>query len=87
MQDEIIIHKNQTEMLEFMEDINDTKIFKCKDNCCWLSYNDNIEYLCICPFSEFENKSVKYNKGCDQYHNHDKPKAECKDKLENGLFD
>ena len=27
-ENEIIIHKNQTEIIEFMEDINDTKIFK-----------------------------------------------------------
>ena len=72
-ENEIIIHQNQTEMMDFMEDINDTKIFKCK-KCCWLSYNDNIEYLCICPFSEFESKSVKYNKGCEHYHNHDEVK-------------
>ena len=44
MQDEIIIHKNQTEMLEFMEDINDTKIFKCK-KCCWYSHNE----ICLNP--------------------------------------
>ena len=30
-ENEIIIHKNQTEIIDFMEDINDTKIFKCKD--------------------------------------------------------
>ena len=29
-ENEIIIHKNQTEIIEFMEDISDTKIFKCK---------------------------------------------------------
>ena len=85
-QDEIIIHENQTEMMDFMEDINDTKIFKCKDNCCWLSYNDNIEYLCICPFSDFESKSVKYNKGCDYYHNHDEPKKYEDDELQGTLF-
>ena len=31
MNDEIIIHENQTEMIDFMEDIHDTKIFRCKD--------------------------------------------------------
>ena len=86
MQDEIIIHENQMDIMDFMEDINDTKIFKCKDNCCWLSYNDNIEYLCICPFSEFESKSVKYNKGCDYYHNHDEPKKYEDDELQGTLF-
>ena len=85
-QDEIIIHENQMDIMDFMEDINDTKIFKCKDNCCWLSYNDNIEYLCICPFSEFESKSVKYNKGCDYYHNHDEPKKYEDDELQGTLF-
>ena len=85
-QDEIIIHENQMDIMDFMEDINDTKIFKCKDNCCWLSYNDNIEYLCICPFSEFESKSVKYNKGCEYYHNHDEPKKYEDDELQGSLF-
>ena len=86
MNNEIIIHENQTELMDFMEDINDTTIFKCKDNCCWLSYNDNIEYLCICPFSEFESKSVKYNKGCEQYHNHNEPKKYEDDELQGTLF-
>ena len=86
MNNEIIIHENQTELMDFMEDINDTKIFKCKDNCCWLSYNDNIEYLCICPFSEFESKSVKYNKGCEHYHNHNEPKKYEDDELQGTLF-
>ena len=86
-ENEIIIHKNQSEMIEFMEDINDSKIFNCK-RCCWLSYNDNIEFLCICPFSEFESKSVKYNKNCDQYHNHDKPhiSSMLDDELQGTLF-
>ena len=87
-ENEIIIHRNQTEIIDFMEDINDTKIFKCKDNCCWLSYNDNIEYLCICPFSEFESKSVKYNKGCEHYHNHDEShiSSMLDDELQGTLF-
>ena len=86
--DEIIIHENQTEMMDFMEDIHDKKVFKCKDNCCWLSYNDNIEFLCICPFSEFESKSVKYNKGCEYYHNHDEPhiSSMLDDELQGTLF-
>ena len=86
-EDEIIIHENQTEIIEFMEDINDTKIFKCK-KCCWLSYNDNIEYLCICPLSEFESESVKYNKGCDYYHNHDEVSElkQVDDELQSTLF-
>ena len=36
-ENEIIIHKNQTEIIDFMEDINDTKIFKCK-KCCWFHF-------------------------------------------------
>jgi hypothetical protein len=87
MNDEIIIHENQTELMEFMEDIHDKKIFRCKDGCCWLSYNDFIEYLCICPFSEFDGKSVKYNKGCEHYHNHDEPKPKSEDDLKGGLFE
>ena len=87
-ENEIIIHKNQTDIMDHMEDINDKKIFKCKDGCCWLSYNDNIEYLCICPFSDFESKSVKYNKGCEQYHNHDEPhiSSMLDDELQGTLF-
>lgn len=70
-ENEIIQHPNQT-FIEFAEDINDAEVFKCK-KCCWISYNDNIEFLCICPFSEFESKCVKYNKGCEHYHNHNEP--------------
>ena len=85
--DEIIIHENQTELMDFMEDIHDTKVFRCK-KCCWKSYNDNIEFLCICPFSDFDGKSVKYNKGCEHYHNHDEA-SELKpvdDELQGALF-
>ena len=86
-ENEIIIHKNQTEIIDFMEDIYDTKIFRCK-KCCWISYNDNIEYLCICPFSEFESKCVKYNKGCEYYHNHDEASElnQVDDELQTTLF-
>ena len=63
---------SENEIMDIIEDINDKNVFKCK-KCCWKSYNDNIEFLCICPFSDFDGKSVKYNKGCDYYHNHDEP--------------
>ena len=86
-ENDIIIHENQTELMDFMEDIYDTKIFRCK-KCCWNSSNDNIEFLCICPFSEFEGKSVKYNKGCEHYHNHNEPHISniLDDELQGTLF-
>ena len=68
-ENEIIIHKNQTEIIDFMEDINDTKIFKCK-KCCWYGHNE----ICLNPVSEYSNKNVRYVKGCEDYHNYDEPK-------------
>ena len=73
----------KTEMLEFMEDINDTKIFRCK-KCCWYSHNE----ICLNPVSEYSNKNVKYVKGCEDYHNYDEPhiSSMLDDELQGTLF-
>ena len=69
-QDEIRIHENQTILDDFIEDIYNEDVFKCK-KCRFCGSSKIMEFICLNPVRDNEDRNVKYTKGCEDYYNED----------------
>lgn len=70
MKDEILIHQNQSELDDYLTDLSDTEIYKCK-KCQWVESNKDLDFICLNKASDYYNDDVNRVKGCNQYFNDD----------------
>lgn len=82
--EEIMIHKNQTNIEDFLEDLNDSDIFKCK-KCRWCGSSKQVEFVCLNGATDFYKQDVKRVKGCEYFYN-DKEIEVHEDEATESLF-
>ena len=66
MNDEIIIHKDQTNIEDYLNDYEDKNKYKCK-TCNSLGSSKKFDYLCTHSLSDFHNQNVYKIEGCNFY--------------------
>ena len=66
MNDEIIIHKDQTNIEDYLNDYEDKNKYKCK-TCNSLGSSKKFDYLCTHSLSDFHNQNVYKIDGCVFY--------------------
>ncbi|MGL5752269.1 MAG: hypothetical protein ACRCXT_17170 [Paraclostridium sp.] len=66
MNEQIILHKNQQQFDDLINDYGDTNKYKCK-TCSGLGSNKKFDYLCTNSLSDFHNQDVFKIDGCNFY--------------------
>ena len=66
MNEEIIIHKDQTNIEDYLNDYEDKNKYKCK-TCNSLGSSKKFDYLCTHSLSDFHNQNVYKIDGCNFY--------------------
>ena len=66
MNDEIIIHRFQTNIEDYLNDYEDKNKYKCK-SCNSLGSSKKFDYLCTHSLSDFHNQNVYKIDGCNFY--------------------
>lgn len=64
--DEILIHKNQTELNDYLYDYEDKNKFKCK-KCIFAGSSKISDYVCTNSLSDEYNKDVYKCDGCNYF--------------------
>ena len=81
MNDEIIIHKDQTNIEDYLNDYEDKNKYKCK-SCNSLGSSKKFDYVCTHSLSNFHNQNVYKIEGCNFY----KKESFAYDLEDGGLF-
>lgn len=70
MSEEIMIHKNQTELNDYLYNYDDIKIFKCKV-CDFVGSSKVHDFVCTNSLSDEYNKDVYKYSGCNFFKKYD----------------
>ena len=81
MNDEIIIHKEQTNIEDYLNDYEDKSKYKCK-TCLFIGATKKLDYICTHSLSDFHNQNVYKIEGCNFY----KKESLAYDSEDGGLF-
>ena len=66
MNDEIIIHKDQTNIEDYLNDYEDKNKYKCK-TCLFVGATKKLDYVCTHSLSDFHNQDVYKVEFCNFY--------------------